>query len=92
MVSTKLFIVVVAVLIGSIIIMNQNQVEADYQNIGIAPTEAIERINVQTSPNHQLVNDTVVKADVYNELIWFVSDGSIIFNVTEAYNSTHAFP
>ncbi len=90
MVSTKLFIVVVAVLVGSMIVMNQNQVEADYQNIGIAPTEAIERINVQTSP--WAGNDTVVKADVYNELIWFVSDGSIEFNVTDAYNSTHAFP
>lgn len=83
MVSTKLFIVVMAVMIGSIATLSLNTVSADYQNIGIAPTDALQTINVQTSP--WAVSDTLVVAEQYDETFYFVSDGSVIFNVTESY-------
>jgi hypothetical protein len=86
----KLLIVILGVTLGSIAVMAVNTAEADYQNIGIAPTNAFDIINVQTSP--WAASDTLVEADVYNQKIYFVSDGSVIFNVTDAFNATHAVP
>ncbi len=48
---------------------------------GIPPTDAFERFTVETSPTHG--TDTNVTADNYTQRIFFVSDGSILFNVTE---------
>lgn len=50
---------------------------------GIPPTPAWKVFNVLTSP--WATNDTNVNATAYNDLIYFVSDGSITFNVTESY-------
>jgi len=49
----------------------------------IPPTPAIKVINVFTSDNYP--SDTNVNATLYNDLVYFVSDGSITFNVTESY-------
>lgn len=83
MVSMKLLVITLAITMGSILAMSINTVNADYQNIGIAPTDALQTINVQTSP--WAVSDTLVVAEQYDETFYFVSDGSIIFNVTESY-------
>jgi len=82
----RLLIIILGIAIGSIALMGA-QGYADYQNIGIAPTDSFQTIQVETSPWAD--TDTLVTADVYNQKIYFVSDGSIIFNVTNAYNSTH---
>ncbi len=82
--------------VGSIIVMSENIVEAiPNANIGIAPTNAFSTINVQTSPPSnpaQALSDTLVEAELYNQKIYFVSDGSVTFNVTDAFNATHALP
>lgn len=86
----RLLVIILGISIGSIIVMG-SQIEAVPDSmIGIAPTNAFDTINVETSPWAD--TDTLVTADVYNQKIYFVSDGSIIFNVTEAFNSTHAKP
>jgi hypothetical protein len=82
-------IIVMGIAIGSVAMMNSNAI-ADYQNIGIAPTDAVQKIKVQTGV--WAVNDTFVIAETYDDTIFYVSDGSITFNVTAAHNSTHAFP
>ncbi len=92
--NLKLLIITLAIVVGSIIVMSENIVDAiPNANIGIAPTNALSTINVQTSPPSnpaQALSDTLVEADLYNQKIYFVSDGSVIFNVTNAFNSTHA--
>ena len=88
-VSTRFLTVILSIVVGSILAMG-SQIEAiPDTGIGIAPTNALETINVQTSPWAD--TDTLVTADVYNQKIYFVGEG-IIFNVTEAFNSTHAVP
>lgn len=82
MVSMRLLVITMGIAIGSIAVMG-SQGYADYQNIGIAPTNAVETINVQTSP--WAVSDTLVVAEQYDETFYFVSDGSVIFNVTTTY-------
>ncbi len=95
MVSMKLLVMVLSVAVGSIIVMG-SQIEAIPDTmIGVPPTDAMHTINVQTNPpsnRAQAFSDTLVQADFYDQKIYFVSDGSIIFNVTEAFNSTHAVP
>ena len=49
----------------------------------IPPTRAFSIIEVLTSP--WAPADTNVTADSYTQIIHYVSDGSIIFNVTENY-------
>lgn len=49
----------------------------------IPPTSAWKFFNVQTSPWASV--DTVVESNKYNDQVFFVSDGSIFFNVTDSY-------
>lgn len=90
MMDVRLVIVIVGVAIGSIVMVSMQAQAIPNSNIGIAPTDAMETIQVQTSPWY--TSDTLVEADSYNQKIYFVSDGTIIFNVTEAFNSTHPVP
>ena len=46
----------------------------------IPPTPALKVINVQTSPWY--ISDTNVNATTFSDVFYFVSDGSITFNVT----------
>lgn len=55
----------------------------DYVESQIPPTNALQIIEVLTSP--WAGQDTNVTADSYNDRFYFVSDGSILFNVTETY-------
>ena len=87
--NLRLLLIILGISIGSIAVMG-SQGYADYQNIGIAPTDSMQTINVQTSP--WAASDTLVIAESYDQKIYFVSDGSIIFNVTEAFNATHGVP
>ncbi len=91
----KLLIMILAISVGSLLTIG-SQIEAIPDTmIGVPPTDALSKINVQTNPpsnRAQALSDTLVEADVYNEKIYFVSDGSIVFNVTDAFNSTHAVP
>ena len=49
----------------------------------IPPTAAVRDIFVQTS--WWSANDTRVSADNSSDRVYFVTDGSIIFNVTQSY-------
>jgi len=82
MVSIKLLVILLGISIGSIAVMSTQVQAIPNSNIGIAPTDAMHTIQVQTSP--WAVSDTLVVAEQYDQQIYFVSDGSIIFNVTEA--------
>lgn len=88
--QTKLLIIIMGIAIGSIAVMSTQVQAIPNSNIGIAPTDAMQNIQVQTSPWY--FSDTLVTADSYDQKIYFVSDGSIIFNVTEAFNATHPVP
>jgi len=59
-------------------------VEAETYTSSIPPTAAFQSIEVQTDPWSAFGNYTVT-ADTSYQQIHFVSDGSIIFNVTETY-------
>lgn len=88
--NLRLLGVILGIAIGSLVVMGSQAGAIPNSNIGIAPTNSFDRIDVQTSPWAE--SDTLVTADVYNQKIYFVSDGSVIFNVTDAFNATHAFP
>ena len=49
----------------------------------IPPTPALKAIDVLTSP--WFGSNTDVNATLYNDQFYFVSDGSITFNVTQSY-------
>ena len=49
----------------------------------IPPTPAIQTITVMTSG--WFINDTDVNIDSWDDTIFFVTDGSIEFNVTDSY-------
>lgn len=90
MIDIKYVMVIVGVAVASMTIVGMQVQAAPNSNIGIAPTDAMQDIQVQTSPWY--VSDTLVTADTYDQKIYFVSDGTIIFNVTEAFNATHPVP
>ena len=49
----------------------------------IPPTPSWKIFEIQTDP--WFGSNTNVTADLYNDQVFFVSDGSISFNVTESY-------
>ena len=49
----------------------------------IPPTPALKTIDVLTTP--WFGSSTDVESTLYNDQFYFVSDGSITFNVTESY-------
>ena len=49
----------------------------------IPPTPSLKCVVVQTS--NWFLNDTTVCASVYDETWYYVTDGSITFNVTDSY-------
>jgi len=55
-----------------------------YAESAIPPTAAIRDIFVQTSP--WFGQDTLVQATNSSDRVYYISDGSIIFNVTESAN------
>jgi hypothetical protein len=64
-----------AVLVAVTLAYSLQEIEA-----GIPPTGAVQSIQVQTS--HWEAEDREVIATSFNERIYFVTDGSILFNVT----------
>ena len=79
--KSKLIIIgVIAVLVSSTSVYAFTPLD---DGSGFLPTPAISKITVQTSPWAGM--DTPVVAEIYNDEVWFVSDGSILFNVTESY-------
>jgi len=78
--SKLIIIVVIAVLASSTTVYAFTPLD---DGSGFLPTPAISKITVQTSP--WASSDTPVVSEIYNDEVWFVSDGSIIFNVTDSY-------
>ena len=70
--------------IGSIFFSGSYAVQALEYTSAIPPTNAFDDIGVST-PWSTFANFTNVTADSSGQMIYFVSDGSIAFNVTTTY-------
>ena len=80
--NTTLILFIVACLFGvsTLLIFSGGGIEV--AESAIPPTPAIKTITVDTS--HWAGGDTIVDTDTYNDQVFYMTDGSIILNVTNS--------
>jgi len=80
--NTTLVIFIVACLVGVSTLLLFSGGGIQTSESAIPPTPAIKTITVDTS--HWAGFDTVVDTEVYDDQVFYMTDGSIILNVTSS--------